>query len=171
MTHAYVGLGSNLGDSRQHLLDAMTALAELPETQLLASSRLYRTRPWGVLEQPAFVNAAALLDTTLAPHQLLDHLLAIERAHGRQRAGERWGPRTLDLDLLHMPGISLADARLSLPHPRIAERAFVLLPLHELAPDLQLPGQGRVADLLGAVDRSGCALLAEPPGSVPGAQR
>lgn len=162
MTDAYVALGSNLGDSRQHVLDAMAALGQLPETRLLANSRLYRTPPWGMLDQPAFVNAAVLLDTALAPHDLLDHLLAIERAHGRQRAGERWGPRTLDLDLLHMPGVTLADVRLTLPHPRIAERAFVLLPLHELAPDLLLPGQGRVATLLAAVDRSGCAVLPAP---------
>jgi 2-amino-4-hydroxy-6-hydroxymethyldihydropteridine diphosphokinase len=162
VTHAYVALGSNLGDSRQHVLDAMAALAALPDTRLLAKSHLYRTPPWGVLDQPAFVNAAVLLDTALAPHDLLEHLLAIERTHGRQRADERWGPRTLDLDLLHMPGVTLTDARLTLPHPRIAERAFVLLPLQELAPDLLLPGQGRVDALLDAVDRSGCVALPAP---------
>lgn len=165
MSHAYIALGSNLGDSRQHLSDAMAALARLPRTALLAQSHIYRTPPWGVLDQPAFLNAAVLLDTALAPHQLLDQLLAIERAHGRQRDGERWGPRTLDLDLLHMPGVILTDARLTLPHPRIAARAFVLLPLHELAPDLQLPGQGGVAELLAAADRSGCEVLPALPES------
>jgi 2-amino-4-hydroxy-6-hydroxymethyldihydropteridine diphosphokinase len=160
MTHAYVALGSNLGNASQHVLDAIDALGQLPGTALIAVSHLYRTPPWGMLDQPDFVNAAALLDTAFGPHELLDQLLTIERMHGRQRDGARWGPRTLDLDLLHMPGVALADTRLTLPHPRIAERAFVLLPLHDLAPDLMLPGQGRVAALLAAVDRSGCDVLA-----------
>ena len=159
MTHAYVALGSNLGDSRQQLLDAMTALDRLPDSRLLARSGLYRTPPWGVLEQPAFINAVVLLESMLAPHALLDGLLTIERAAGRTRDGERWGPRTLDLDLLHMEGVARHDERLTLPHPRIAERAFVLLPLHELAPELVLPGQGRVADLLAAVNAADCVPL------------
>ncbi|HET8765625.1 MAG TPA: 2-amino-4-hydroxy-6-hydroxymethyldihydropteridine diphosphokinase [Rhodanobacter sp.] len=160
MTTAYVALGSNLGDPRQQVLDAFDALAGMPHSRLLARSRLYRTPPWGVLDQPWFVNAAARLDTALEPPALLDALQAIERRAGRVR-GVRYGPRTLDLDLLHMDGVRCADARLTLPHPRIAERAFVLLPLAELAPDLELPGQGRVAELLAAVDTAGCALLAE----------
>lgn len=160
MTAAYVALGGNLGDPRRQLLDAVDALAHLPGTRLLRRSRLYRTPPWGVLEQPPFVNAAALLETTLAPHALLDALLAIEHGAGRVRA-ERNGPRTLDLDLLHMEGVRLDDERLTLPHPRIAERAFVLLPLNDVAPDLLLPGQGRVADLLAMVDTQGCERLAE----------
>lgn len=160
MTTAYVALGGNLGDPRRQLLDAVDALAHLPGTRLLRRSRLYRTPPWGVLEQPPFVNAAALLETTLAPHALLDALLAIEHGAGRVRA-ERNGPRTLDLDLLHMEGVRLDDERLTLPHPRIAERAFVLLPLNDVAPDLLLPGQGRVADLLAMVDTQGCERLAE----------
>lgn len=159
MARAYVALGSNLGDPRQQVLDAFDALAGLPQSRLLARSRLYRTAPWGVLEQPPFVNAAALLETGLAPHALLDALLAIECAAGRVRDGERWGPRTLDLDLLHMPGMQMDDARLSLPHPRIAQRAFVLLPLHELDPLLELPGQGRVDRLLARVERGGCEVL------------
>ncbi|WP_049622983.1 2-amino-4-hydroxy-6-hydroxymethyldihydropteridine diphosphokinase [Frateuria defendens] len=160
MTQAYVALGSNLGDPRRQLGDAFEALARLPQSRLLARSRLYRTPPWGVQEQPPFLNAAAKLETALAPHDLLDALLAIERAAGRVRDGERWGPRTLDLDLLHMDGVALHDGRLTLPHPRIAERAFVLLPLNDLAPELVLPGQGRVADLLAAADRAGCEALA-----------
>lgn len=156
---AYIGLGSNLNDPAQQLRQALQALARLPDTQLLAQSRLYRTPPWGVLEQPAFVNAVAELDTGLAPRQLLDALLQIEQAAGRVRVGERWGPRVLDLDLLHMVGIQQHDAQLSLPHPRIAERAFVLLPLAELAPTLHLPGQGVVADLLMAVDHADCVIL------------
>ncbi|MFK2877014.1 2-amino-4-hydroxy-6-hydroxymethyldihydropteridine diphosphokinase [Rhodanobacter hydrolyticus] len=160
MTAAYVALGSNLGDPRRQVLDAVDALADLPGTRLLRRSRLYRTPPWGLLEQPSFVNAAALLETSLQPHALLEALLAIEQRAGRVRA-ERNGPRILDLDLLHMAGVQLGGASLTLPHPRIAERAFVLLPLADLAPDLVLPGQGRVADLLAVVDAQGCECLDE----------
>jgi len=157
---AYVALGSNLGEPRQQILDALAALDTLPRTCLKARSHLYRTPPWGVLEQPAFVNAVAQLDTALAPQALLDALLMLEQAAGRVR-GVRNGPRTLDLDLLHMDGVQLDDARLSLPHPRIAERAFVLLPLADVAPDLVLPGQGSVRELLARVDTQGCERLAE----------
>lgn len=157
---AYVALGSNLGDSKQHLLDAMEALAVLPHTQVMARSRIYRTPPWGVVDQPDFLNAVVALETPLEPHELLDALLAIERAAGRQRNGERWGPRTLDLDLLYVADRVVNDERLSLPHPHIADRAFVLLPLYDVAPDLAIPGRGRVADLLRAVDTQGCKPLA-----------
>jgi 2-amino-4-hydroxy-6-hydroxymethyldihydropteridine diphosphokinase len=160
MTRAFVGLGGNLGDTHAILDQALQCLGTLPHTRLLAHSRFYRTPPWGLREQPPFLNAAAELETALTPHELLDALLDIERAAGRVRDGERWGPRTLDLDLLHMQGVSLHDARLTLPHPRIGERAFVLLPLAELAPGLELPGQGRVDALLAAADTSGCT--AEP---------
>ena len=159
MTEAFIALGSNLGDARAQVLDAFDALARLPGTQLLARSHLYLTPPWGVLDQPPFVNAVAHIDTTLPPHALLDELLVIERAAGRVRDGERWGPRTLDLDVLHMEAVVMSDERLSLPHPRIADRAFVLLPLHDLAPGLDLPGQGRVVELLAALDISGCERL------------
>lgn len=159
MTEAYIALGSNLGNARGHVLGAFDALARLPGTQLLAHSPLYLTPPWGMLEQPPFVNAVARIGTTLSPHALLDALLAIERAAGRVRDGERWGPRTLDLDILHMDGVALDDDRLSLPHPRIRDRAFVLLPLNDLAPQLELPGQGRVADLLAALDTAGLERL------------
>jgi len=159
VTVAYVALGSNLGDSRRYLGEAIEAMARLPSTRVTARSRLYRTPPWGMLEQPPFLNAAVRLDTGLAAGELLDALLAIERAAGRTREGERWGPRTLDLDLLHMEGVRMADARLTLPHPRIGERAFVLLPLADLAPELDLPGQGKVAELLAALDHSGCEAL------------
>lgn len=157
---AYVALGSNLGDSRQHLLDAIKALAGLPYTEVTARSRIYRTPPWGVTDQPDFLNAVVALETALEPHDLLGALLAIERAAGRQRNGERWGPRTLDLDLLHVADRTVNDERLTLPHPHIADRAFVLLPLYDVAPDLEIPGQGRVADLLRGVDTQGCTPLA-----------
>ena len=157
---AYVELGSNLGDSQQQLLDAIEALAGLPNTRVLARSRFYRTPPWGMLDQPEFLNAVVVLETPLLPHDLLDALLGIERDAGRERGGERWGPRTLDLDLLHVDGKTVSDERLTLPHPHIAERAFVLLPLSELSPDLEIPGRGRVVDLLRGVDTQGCEVLA-----------
>jgi 2-amino-4-hydroxy-6-hydroxymethyldihydropteridine diphosphokinase len=159
VTLAYVALGSNLGNPRQQLLDAMEALANLPDTRLLQRSRLYRTPPWGMLEQPPFINAAVELDTALSPHALLDAMLAIEQRAGRVRA-ERNGPRTLDLDLLHVDGVQLADPQLTLPHPRMAERAFVLLPLHDIAPTLRLPGQATVAELLARLDLAGCERVA-----------
>jgi 2-amino-4-hydroxy-6-hydroxymethyldihydropteridine diphosphokinase len=156
---AYVALGSNLGDSRQHLLDAIEALAALPQTAVTARSRIYRTPPWGVTDQPDFLNAVVALETALPPHDLLDALLVIERAAGRQRNGERWGPRTLDLDLLHVAGQTVNDERLTLPHPHIADRAFVLLPLNDVAPELDIPGQGKVVELLRNVDAQGCTAL------------
>ena len=158
MTLAYIALGSNLGDPRQQLLDAIDRLAELPDTRLLQRSPLYRTPPWGVLEQPPFVNAVVQVDTALSPHALLDGLLDIERRAGRIRA-ERNGPRLLDLDLLHVDGVQLDDAQLTLPHPRMAERAFVLLPLNDLVPALQLPGQATVEELLARLDLAGCERL------------
>jgi 2-amino-4-hydroxy-6-hydroxymethyldihydropteridine diphosphokinase len=159
VTLAYVALGSNLGNPQQQLLDAMDVLANLPDTRLLRRSHLYRTPPWGVLQQPPFINAAVELDTGLSPHALLDALLAIEQRAGRVRA-ERNGPRVLDLDLLHVDGAQLDDARLTLPHPRMAERAFVLLPLHDIAPTLPLPGHGTVAEQLARLDPTGCERLA-----------
>lgn len=161
MTLAYVALGSNLGDPQQQLRDAMDALANLPDTRLLQRSHLYRTPPWGMLEQPPFVNAVVQLDTMLSPHALLDALLAIEQQSGRVRA-ERNGPRTLDLDLLHVDGVQLDAPQLTLPHPRMAERAFVLLPLHDVAPALLLPGHGTVAERLAQLDLAGCVRLLEP---------
>lgn len=158
MTLAYVALGSNLGDPRQQVLDAMQALGKLPDTRLLKRSQLYRTPPWGVLEQPPFINAAVQLDTALSPHRLLDALIEIEQRAGRVRV-QRNGPRTLDLDLLYVDGVQLDDERLTLPHPRMTERAFVLLPLHDLAPSLQLAGHGSVAELLARVDLAGCEKL------------
>jgi 2-amino-4-hydroxy-6-hydroxymethyldihydropteridine diphosphokinase len=154
MSLAYVALGSNLGNPRQQVLDAMDALAQLPGTRVLQRSALYRTPPWGVLEQPPFINAAVELDTTLLPHDLLDALLAIEQRAGRERA-ERNGPRMLDLDLLHVEGVQLDEPQLTLPHPRLAERAFVLLPLCDIAPTLRLSGQTTVAEQLSRLDLSG----------------
>ncbi|MCE5232180.1 MAG: 2-amino-4-hydroxy-6-hydroxymethyldihydropteridine diphosphokinase [Mizugakiibacter sp.] len=161
MTPAYVALGSNLGDPRAQVLRGLGALAGLPQTRLLRRSPLYLTPPWGIAEQPAFVNAVAALETELSPQALLQALLGIERACGRDRSGPRWGPRTLDLDLLLYGDRVLREDDLTLPHPRLAERAFVLRPLADLAPSLHVPGQGRVDALLARVDASGCVPLAD----------
>jgi 2-amino-4-hydroxy-6-hydroxymethyldihydropteridine diphosphokinase len=150
---AFVGLGSNLDDPARQLRRALDALAALPDTTLHASSRFYRSPPWGPIAQPDFVNAVAALDTGLAPPALMEALLGIEREAGRQRR-ERWGPRVLDLDLLLYDGLEWASDTLQLPHPRMHERPFVLLPLAELAPDLELPGLGSLRQLIQSVDRS-----------------
>lgn len=158
---AYVGLGGNLGDARTRILGAFGALARIPRTRLLRRSRLYRTRPWGIAGQPDFINAAAELDTRLTPRELLDALLAIERANGRVRDARRWGPRTLDLDLLACGDLRIDEPGLTLPHPRIGERAFVLMPLAELAPQLPIGEAGSVRERLAQVDTAGCSLVEE----------
>lgn len=155
---ACVALGSNLDGPRAQVERGLTALATLSKTRLLVRSRLYRTPPWGMLDQPDFINAAARLETTLAPRELLDALLAIEARAGRVR-GTRNGPRTLDLDLLLYGDRVIDEPDLVVPHPRLRERAFVLLPLADVAAELEVPGQGRVADLLSRVDASGCMAL------------
>ncbi|MDE2223715.1 MAG: 2-amino-4-hydroxy-6-hydroxymethyldihydropteridine diphosphokinase [Xanthomonadaceae bacterium] len=155
---ACVALGSNLGDPCVQVGRGFAALAALPHTILRARSRLYRTPPWGVVDQPDFVNAAARLDTTLAPRELLDALLAIEASAGRVR-GARNGPRTLDLDLLLYGDRAINEPDLVVPHPGLHERAFVLLPLADVAPDFEVPGHGLVRDLLARVDASGCVVI------------
>lgn len=159
---AFVALGSNQGDPQRQVREAVQALGRLPRTRVLQRSPLYQTPPWGLKEQPDFVNAVAELDTGLTPLELLRSLLSIERAAGRHREGPRWGPRVLDLDLLTYGDHVRDEPGLTLPHPRIAERAFVLLPLADLAPGLEIPGQGRVADLLAAIDHDDCLRLPEP---------
>lgn len=144
---AYVGLGSNLGRPVRQLESALDRLASLQSTRLVARSAFYRSAPFGGIEQPDFVNAVAALLTQLGPPDLLEALLAIEQQHGRTRDGAHWGPRTLDLDLLAHGSSRLEGPDLTLPHPGIAERNFVLLPLQEVAPELVLPGLGRIACL------------------------
>jgi 2-amino-4-hydroxy-6-hydroxymethyldihydropteridine diphosphokinase len=126
------------------------ALVELPDTRLSRCSSLYRSEPIGITEQADFVNAVCQLATDLDPHGLLRRLLAIEAQHGRVRPSERWGPRTLDLDLLLYDDLALVTPMLVLPHPRLHERAFVLYPLAEIDPALVVPGRGRVSELLAA---------------------
>ena len=144
---AYVGLGSNLGGPAGQLEAAIDRLGDAPKTRLVARSHLYRSAPFGGVEQPDFVNAAAAVLTRLTARELLGELQAIERAHGRERDGVRWGPRVLDLDLLVFGNDSIDEAGLTVPHPGIAERNFVLLPLRDLAPELWIPGLGRVATI------------------------
>jgi 2-amino-4-hydroxy-6-hydroxymethyldihydropteridine diphosphokinase len=155
---AFVGLGSNLQDPVQQVRAALAALATLPGTQLARRSSLYRSKPVGYADQPDFVNAVAELRTELQPEPLLQALLQLEQRHGRVRS-VRNGPRTLDLDLLLYDAAELNEPELTLPHPRMHERAFVLLPLAEIAPQASVPGRGRVADLLRAVDTREIALL------------
>ena len=156
---AYIGIGSNLDDPEAQVRRAIVAFASIPETRFVRASRLFRTAPWGRTDQPAFVNAVAEIATTLAPRALLDALLAIERAQGRHRDGSRWGPRTLDLDLLLYGDAVIDEPGLAIPHPHLAERAFVLLPLADLGPGLQVPGRGRISELLRNVDATGVVPL------------
>ena len=158
MNTAYVALGANLGNPTAAVLAALAALANLPESRVARCSSLYRTAPVGILSQPDFVNAVAVLETTLAPEALLDALLDIEARFGRVRR-ERNGPRTLDLDLLLYDDIELDLPRLTLPHPRLHLRAFVLLPLAEVAPDLAIPRRGSLAAWLPAVANQGIVRL------------
>lgn len=144
---AYVGVGGNLRDPRRQVEQALERLGTLPLTRLVARSSLYATKPFGPVAQPDFVNAVAGFLTQLAAGELLGELRSLEIAFGREPARERWGPRVIDLDLLVYGRLRSADAALTLPHPGIAERAFVLVPLAEIAPDLEVPGLGRVAEL------------------------
>lgn len=158
---AFVALGSNLDDPPAQIRRALLALAALPETRLVRRSSLYRNPPSGYPDQPDFVNAVAEIETRLAARELLERLLEIERVHGRVR-GVLNGPRTLDLDLLLYGGRTLRETGLAVPHPRMLDRAFVLVPLAEIAPDAVVPGGGRVADLVRNVDGSGMIQLPEP---------
>ena len=159
MTLAYIGLGSNLADPRTQVERALRALARLPETRLARQSRLYRSAPWGHADQPEFVNAVAELQTELSPRALLDALLAIERQAGRERDATRWGPRVLDLDILACGDQVIDEPGLHVPHSHLHERAFVLLPLAELAPDMIVPGRGQVSALLTQIDATTCQPL------------
>ncbi|MGH8041624.1 MAG: 2-amino-4-hydroxy-6-hydroxymethyldihydropteridine diphosphokinase [Rudaea sp.] len=152
MASVYIGLGSNLNDPHAQVEAGLLALSTLPDSHLLRRSRLYDTAPWGRTNQPAFVNAVAQLETALAPRVLLDALLAVERAAGRERDITRWGPRVLDLDILVYANLRVDEPGLHLPHPHLHERAFVLVPLSEIAPELHVPGCGRVDALLARLD-------------------
>jgi 2-amino-4-hydroxy-6-hydroxymethyldihydropteridine diphosphokinase len=148
MARAYVGLGANLGDREGALRAALAALGAMEGVQVVAVSSFRETDPVGYLDQPLFLNGAAAVDTTLGPRELLDALLAVERSLGRTRDGPRFGPRTIDLDLLLYGDRSVDEPGLSVPHPRLHERAFALEPLAELDPGLVVPGHGPLKTLL-----------------------
>lgn len=150
-----IGLGANLGDAVSTLQQALACLAADPAISGLQASRLYRSKAWGRVDQPDFINACACFSTTLAPLALLDRLQAIEQAHGRQRLpGGHWGPRTLDLDILLYGEQVIDQPRLQVPHPWMHQRAFVLQPLAELGTQRLIPGQGVVAAALARLDAS-----------------
>jgi 2-amino-4-hydroxy-6-hydroxymethyldihydropteridine diphosphokinase len=159
MENAYIGLGSNLGDPQAQVEAGVRALENLPQSQLLKRSRLYRSAPWGRTDQPDFVNAAVLIETARSPNALMRELLAIERLAGRERGNQRWGPRVLDLDILLFGDRAIDEPHLRVPHPHLHERAFALLPLAEIAPALIIPGHGTIEHLLSAVDASTCSPL------------
>jgi 2-amino-4-hydroxy-6-hydroxymethyldihydropteridine diphosphokinase len=160
MSHrAFIALGSNLQDPAAQVSSALREIAELPGTRLLRHSSLYRTAPVGYDNQPDFINAAAEVSTTQQPLALLRALLALEARHGRKRPFAN-APRVLDLDLLIYDDQVMQTPELTLPHPRLHERGFVLFPLAEIAPDLDIPGKGRVSDLMSACQDQGMEKMA-----------
>ncbi|QIJ63969.1 2-amino-4-hydroxy-6-hydroxymethyldihydropteridine diphosphokinase [Streptomyces sp. JB150] len=159
---AVLSLGSNLGNRLETLQGAVDALEDTPGVRVKAVSPVYETEPWGVEpgSQPSYFNAVVVLKTTLPPSSLLERAHAVEEAFHRVR-DERWGARTLDVDIVSYDGVVSDDPRLTLPHPRAHERAFVLAPWLDVDPDAQLPGRGSVAELLGALTREGVAPRAD----------
>jgi len=155
---AYVAIGSNLNHPHGRVLEAFERLETLPETRSVLRSRLYKTRPLGPQDQPDFVNAAAGLLTGLTARELLEGLLGIEQAMGRNRQ-ERWGPRVIDLDLIWMLGEPIDEPGLTVPHPGVSTRNFVLYPLADIAPTLAIPGHGNVSELLRRVGNDGISVL------------
>jgi len=159
---AYVGIGSNLDEPARQVRGALSALSGLPQTRLVSQSSLYRSKPLGPAAQPDFVNAVAALLTRLSAPELLRALRSLETALGREPPRVRWGPRRIDLDLLVFAGERSESAELTLPHPGIVQRNFVLYPLLQVAPGLNVPGCGRVAELAARVDPAGIWRLDEP---------
>jgi len=159
MAEALIGLGGNIGDVRATLDQTVAAFCDGTEVRLLAQSSDYATPPWGVVDQPPFVNRCISVETLLMPSSLLERALAVERSLGRDRSREqRWGPRAIDIDLLAYDDIAIEEPRLTLPHPRLFERAFVLAPLAEIVPDRVIAGV-RVRDALARVDTRGIERL------------
>jgi 2-amino-4-hydroxy-6-hydroxymethyldihydropteridine diphosphokinase len=159
MPRAFVAFGGNVGDARVTIASAIAAFCDGDHVSLLARSSDYRTPPWGVTDQPPFVNACIAVDTRLSPRGLLDRAQEVERSFGRDRHSEtRWGPRTIDIDILAYDEVTLDDPMLILPHPRLFERAFVLVPLTEIAPDVSIGGRS-LREALDRLDRSGIEKL------------
>ena len=157
-TVACIALGANIGEPLRQIESAFAALAALPDTRLVARSSLYRSAPVGYANQPDFINAVAVIETALDPHALLDALLAIERVHGRVRDFPN-APRTLDLDIVFYGDVVIQEHGLTIPHARMLERAFVMVPLAEIAPEAQVPGRGTVRELAAQVDAASVAQL------------
>ncbi|MEO8103026.1 MAG: 2-amino-4-hydroxy-6-hydroxymethyldihydropteridine diphosphokinase [Betaproteobacteria bacterium] len=157
----YLGLGSNLDHPDWQVQTAMHEIDEIADVGLVKVSSLYQTTPVGIIDQPPFINAVVQIETTLSPHDLLQHLLDIEIRHDRVRA-EKNGPRTLDLDILIFNEWRIDDGRLITPHPRMHERAFVLVPLLEIAPDVYIPGKGYAKEFLSNMDAGGVQRLGPP---------
>lgn len=159
---AFIGIGANLGDPAAQVFEACARLArDLPDTRLVTRSRLYRNPPMGPQDQPDYVNAVACIETRLVPGDLLTELQRIETVMGRRRDGTRWGARLLDLDILLYGTERINEPGLRIPHPGIAERDFVLFPLRELAPDLEIPGRGSVSRLCRTVSAAGLVAIPE----------
>jgi 2-amino-4-hydroxy-6-hydroxymethyldihydropteridine diphosphokinase len=160
LAEAFIALGGNVGDVRATFDQAIAIMCDSGGVRITARSSDYRTPPWGVTDQPPFINAVIAVSTALGPHALLTRAQACERALGRDRAKERhWGPRPIDLDILAYDDLVLSDATLTLPHPHLFERAFVLVPLAEIAPDRVIAGI-RVGDAVKRLDASGIEKLA-----------
>jgi 2-amino-4-hydroxy-6-hydroxymethyldihydropteridine diphosphokinase len=157
----WIGLGGNIGDGPAALEEALRRVAARPGLQVRRRSGFYRSEPWGFTRQAAFTNAVAELDCSLEPPALLAELQDIEAAMGRRRSGRRWGPRTIDLDILLLEDRILLLEGLSVPHPHMHARAFVLLPLAELEPGLLIPGRGTVASCLARISRTGVERIAD----------
>jgi 2-amino-4-hydroxy-6-hydroxymethyldihydropteridine diphosphokinase len=148
VTRAYIGLGANLGDRRAMLRTALEQLTAEPDIEVVATSSFHDTEPVGYTDQPRFLNAVAAVETGLPPRELLERLLGVERRLGRTREGPRFGPRTIDLDLLLYGDEVIDEPGLEVPHPRLHERLFALEPLHELDPGLALPGRGSLESII-----------------------
>ena len=160
MTVAVLGLGGNIGDPRSLMASAIERLSRHPGKEVNAVSALYHTPPWGKTDQPAFLNAAVRISTHLSPHALLKAVLELEQTLGRRRA-ERWGPRTIDIDILVYGSEALDDADLQVPHPRLKERSFALAPLVDVMPEADIERRP-AKDWLGETDRAGMQRVAEP---------
>lgn len=162
MIRVYIALGSNLAQPLQQVNTALEALEHIPRTRLIACSPLYRTKPLGPQNQPDYLNAVVALDTRLPPEQLLDHTQAIERNQGRVRKDERWGPRTLDLDMMLYGDLVIDTDRLTVPHYGLKQREFMLYPLADIAPDLVFPDGETLAECLQRVPKNGMTLWHQP---------
>ncbi|TAJ92494.1 MAG: 2-amino-4-hydroxy-6-hydroxymethyldihydropteridine diphosphokinase [Gammaproteobacteria bacterium] len=162
MTLAWIGLGSNLADPQAQVRSGIEALAHLPGSAIRAQSSLYRSKPLGNLAQPDYINAVVSIETALPPFELLHALQTIERDHGRDRSGSRWSPRTLDLDLLLYGDSQILSDELTIPHPGIPQRNFVLCPLLEIDSKMRIPGWGPAREILERIGMQGIEKLKRP---------